>query len=95
MKSNQFSKSEEFVNQEFEFALGRNTYMATVSYEIQTTGEYATWEYPAECESEIANFEIHSVEIFNHDLDQWFAINPCEEVEDQILEEIKIYHGLS
>jgi hypothetical protein len=89
-----FRNTEEFTNQELEFSYGRNLYMATVSYTLETVGEYATWEYPAECETEIADFEIHSVEIYNDDQDQWFAINPDEELEAQIFEEIKKYHKL-
>jgi hypothetical protein len=89
-----FRNSEEFTGQELEFSYGRNIYMATVSYELHTVGEYATWEYPAECETEIADFEIESVEIYNDDQDQWFAINPDEELVDQIFEEIKKYHKL-
>jgi hypothetical protein len=89
-----FRNSEEFTNQELEFSYGRNLYMATVSYTLETVGEYATWEYPAECETEIADLEIHSVEIHNDDQDQWFAINPDEELEAQIFEEIKKHHKL-
>ena len=89
-----FRNSEEFTNQELEFSYGRNLYMATVSYTLETVGEYATWEYPAESETEIVDYEIHSVEIFNDDKDQWYAFWADEELEDQIFEEIKKYHKL-
>jgi predicted small metal-binding protein len=89
-----FRNSEEFTNQELEFSYGQNLYMATVSYTLETVGEYATWEYPAESETEIVDYEIHSVEIHIDGPYQWLAINPDEELEDQIFEEIKKYHKL-
>jgi hypothetical protein len=89
-----FRNSEEFTNQELEFSYGRNIYMATVSYELHTVGEYATWEYPAECETEIADLEIIAIEKFYKDQDAWFFVEPYQELEDQIFEEIKKYHKL-
>ena len=94
MRSNQFSKLEEFTSQEFEFAIGRNTYMAIVSYDIATSGENPSWDYPGDAESDIINIEIESVDIWNDDRDQWFGIDPCEEVQDQILAEIQNRHEL-
>jgi hypothetical protein len=89
-----FRNSEEFTGQELEFSYGQNLYMATVSYTLETVGEYASHDYPAECETEIVDFDIHSVEIYNDGQDEWFAINPDEELEDQIFEEINKYHKL-
>jgi hypothetical protein len=89
-----FRNSEEFRNQELEFSYGQNLYMATVSYTLETVGEYASHDYPAECETEIVDFDIHSVEIYNDGQYQWLSINPDEELEDQIFEEINKYHKL-
>ena len=89
-----FRNSEEFTNQELEFSYGRNLYVATVSYTLETVGEYASHDYPAECETEIVDYEIQSVEIVNEDQDQWYAFWADEELKDQIFEEIKKYHKL-
>jgi hypothetical protein len=89
-----FRNTEEFTNQELEFSYGRNLYMTTVSYELHTVGEYASHDYPAECETEIVDYEINSVEIFNDDKDQWYLFWADEELIDQIFEEIKKYHKL-
>jgi hypothetical protein len=89
-----FRNSEEFRNQEIEFHYGRNLYMATVSYTLETVGEYASHDYPAECETEIVDYEIHSVEIYNDGPYQWVFVGPYQELEDQIFEEIKKYHKL-
>jgi hypothetical protein len=94
MKSNQFSKLEEFNSQEFEIFIGRNWYMAHVSYDVATSGESPSWDYPGDSESEIVNFKIESVEVFNEDLDEWIAINPNEEVKDTILLEVQKYQDL-
>jgi hypothetical protein len=89
-----FRNTEEFTSQELELSYGQNLYMATVSYTLETVGEYATWEYPAECETEIANVEIITVEKFDENQGAWFFIEPSQEVKDQIFEEIKKYHKL-
>jgi hypothetical protein len=89
-----FRNSEEFTGQELEFSYGRNLYMATVSYTLETVGEYASHDYPAESETEIVDFEIHSVEIYSETWDQWFAILQYKKLDAQIFEEIKKYHKL-
>jgi hypothetical protein len=89
-----FKNQEEFTSQELEFSIGRNTYLAVVSYDVNTVGEYASHDYPAECETTIDNVEIESVEIWNEDRDDWDSINPSEEVKDQILLEIQKYQNL-
>jgi hypothetical protein len=89
-----FKNSEEFTSQELEFSIGRNTYLAVVSYNVNTVGEYASHDYPAECETTIDNVDIESVEIWNEDGDFWDSINPDEELEAQIFEETKKYHKL-
>ena len=89
-----FKNSEEFTSQELEFSIGRNTYLAVVSYDVNTVGEYASHDYPAECETTIDNVDIESVEIWNEDRDDWDSINPSEEVKVQILLEIQKYQNL-
>ena len=89
-----FRNSEEFTGQELEFSYGRNLYMATVSYTLETVGEYASHDYPAECETEIADFEIHSVEGYMEKADAWVPVTCSDELVDQIFEEIKKYHKL-
>ena len=89
-----FKNQEEFTSQELEFSIGRNTYLAVVSYDVNTVGEYASHDYPAECETTIDNVEIESVEIWNEDRDDWDSINPSEEVKVQILLEIQKYQNL-
>jgi hypothetical protein len=89
-----FRNSEEFTNQELEFRYGRNLYMATVSYTLETVGEYASHDYPAECETEIADFEIHSVEGYMEKANACVPVTFSDELVDQIFEEIKKYHKL-
>jgi hypothetical protein len=89
-----FKNQEEFTSQELEFSIGRNTYLAVVSYDVNTVGEYASHDYPAECETTIDNVDIESVEIWNEDRDDWDSINPSEEVKVQILLEIQKYQNL-
>jgi hypothetical protein len=89
-----FKNQEEFTSQELEFSIGINTYLAVVSYDVNTVGEYASHDYPAECETTIDNVDIESVEIWNEDRDDWDSINPSEEVKVQILLEIQKYQNL-
>ena len=89
-----FKNEEEFNNKEIEFTKGELDYLAVVSYTVFTVGEYATREYPAECETTIESFEIESVEIWNEEKDQWVGIKPSEEVQDLILTEIQNMHNL-
>jgi hypothetical protein len=89
-----FKNEEEFKNKEIEFTKGQEDYVAVVSYTLFTVVEYATREYPAECETTIENLEIESVEIWNEHLVQWIGNNPSEEVQDLILTEIQNMHKI-
>lgn len=83
-----FNNTEEF-NTEFEFELGRNIYMAEVSFEIRSSGEYPSYDYPGDSESDIENLEIEMLEVWNDDIDQWVAVGSNEEIEDFILDHIQ------
>jgi len=92
MRHNLFSKLKRFNNDDIEVMFEGDWYMATVSYGLQVLGEYQSWDYAGDVESEIVELDIHSVEKWDVETEEWVDVSVSKELEKRVLEEIEKFH---
>lgn len=85
-----FDDIEEFDNVEIELHHQGKDYVWRGRYSVRTYGEYPSWDYPGDEESELSSIETDSFEVYDEDADYFFDAVLTDELLQMVIERIEI-----
>lgn len=85
-----FDDIEEFDNVEIELHHQGKDYVWRGSYSVRTYGEYPSWDYPGDQETDLYRVKTDSFEIYDEDADDFFDAVLTDELLQMVIEMIEI-----